>query len=289
MNPAIPIAFGTCAWTHDDWRGVFYPPHLPASGRLEYYARFLSAVEVDSTFYHIPTKSVSQHWADVTPGHFRFSCKMPREITHERKLRECDELLAQFLDGIEPLAPKLGCVLIQLPPFVSPKRDEHALREFVHALPAGWPWAVEFRNHEWHFPRIVHLLEERRICWCWNDLSPLKDAGAAAFDFDPQTADFAVLRLMGDSSTKYRPDGSLVHHYNRIQWSRDAAMENWAAKIRQTATELKRVMVFANNHYEGYSPETARRIAAKLGVELRLPGPRDLHPAAAAEQLDLWG
>lgn len=282
------LAFGTCAWTHDDWRGVFYPPHLPPSGRLAYYSQFMTAVEVDSTFYHIPTPAVASHWAEVTPREFLFSCKVPREITHERKLRECESVVTDFLSGIEPLREKLGCLLIQLPPFFAPKRDEHALREFVHSLPGGWPWAIEFRDHEWHFPRIVHLLEERGICWCWNDLSAVKNADAAAFDFRPRTADFAVLRFMGDSSTKYRGDGSLVHHYDRLQWPRAASLENWAAKIRTEAPELKRMMVFANNHFEGYAPLTAQRFAEKLGAALHLPGRKDLHPGEDAEQLGLF-
>ena len=288
MNPGLPISFGTCAWTHDDWRGVFYPPHLAPSARLAYYARFFSAVEVDSTFYHIPSPAIAAHWAEVTPSAFRFSCKVPKEITHERKLRECDPVIADFLRGIEPLREKLGCLLVQLPPFFAPKRDEHALREFVHSLPADWPWAIEFRDHEWHYPRIVHLLEEHRVCWCWNDLSSIKDADAAAFDFRPRTADFAMLRLMGDSSTKYRADGELVHHYDKLQWPREASLENWAAKLRQEAPELKRVLVFANNHFEGYAPRTAQRCAKLLSVDLALPGHKDLHPGESAEQLGLW-
>jgi uncharacterized protein YecE (DUF72 family) len=245
-------------------------------------------VEVDSTFYHIPTRSVSAHWSDVTPPTFQFSCKVPKEITHERKLRDCSGLVAEFLNGIEPLVGKLGALLIQLPPFFAPKRDEHTLREFVLSLPTGWPWAIEFRDHEWHLPRIVHLLEQKGICWCWNDVSSLQNADAAAFDSHPRTSEFAVVRLMGDLSTKYRGDGSVIHTYNRTQWPRETSVENWAAKVRAEGPELKRVLVFANNHFEGYAPETAQRIARVLGVTLNLPGRKDLHPGENAEQLGLF-
>src|SRR5262245_43572491 len=107
------IRLGTCAWSYDDWRGAFYPEHLPAGERLPFYARHFPTVEVDSTFYHPPAPHVSAHWAEVTPDHFRFSPKLPREITHERKLRDCREPLDAFLAGIEPLGEKLGAVLIQ--------------------------------------------------------------------------------------------------------------------------------------------------------------------------------
>ena len=108
VNPpdTAKIHIGTCAWTHDDWRGVFYPEHLPSSERLAFYARWFDAVEVDSTFYHIPASHVTAHWAEVTPPGFRFSCKVPREITHERKLRDVDEPLAAFLHGVKPLREK---------------------------------------------------------------------------------------------------------------------------------------------------------------------------------------
>lgn len=282
------IHLGTCAWTFDDWRGVFYPDHLPPSERLHFYSRWFDAVEVDSTFYHVPAPGIAAHWAEVTPPGFRFSCKLPREITHERRLRESGELLAAFLRGIEGLGEKLGCLLIQLPPWFQPRHDEHALREFVHALPAGFRWAVEFRDHTWHFPRIVHLLEQHRVAWVWNDLSPLKEADAAAFGFWPRTTDFALVRLMGDQATKYDPDGRHVHHYREVMWPRAQSLENWAVKIRQELPELRDVFIFTNNHFEGFSPHTAQQIAARLGIAVRLPGPADLHPDANPGQMRLW-
>ncbi len=283
-----PVSFGTCAWTHDDWRGVFYPEHLAPSGRLAWYARFFGAVEVDSTFYHPPPPKVAAHWAEVTPAGFRFSCKVPREITHEAKLRDCGEPLAAFLRGIEPLGEKLACLLIQLPPWFAPQHDEHALREFLRHLPAGFPWAVEFRDHAWRLPRIAHLLEQHSVCWAWSDQTTLEGADAAAFDFHPRTAPLAVIRLMGDQSTKYRPDGSLIHHYDRLRWPRTASLENWAAKIQVEREHLREILVFANNHFEGFSPLTAQRLAGMLGTTLALPRPAELHPSGKAAQPELW-
>jgi uncharacterized protein YecE (DUF72 family) len=288
-TPAMPpIHFGTCAWTHDDWRGLFYPAHLAAAERLAWYARWFNAVEVDSTFYHAPTPHVAAHWAEVTPEDFRFSCKVPREITHERKLRDCREPLAEFLRGVAPLEGKLACLLVQLPPRFTPKHDEQALREFVHHLPRGMPWAVEFRDHEWRYPRIAHLLEEHGVAWAWNDQTTVAAADTAAFEFHPRTADFAVLRLLGDPATKYLPDGSLVHHYTKLLWPRAASLDNWAAKIRNDAPHLRRVLILCNNHFEGYSPLTAQRIAERLGFQQRLPGPADLRADADDPQLELW-
>ncbi len=272
------IHIGTCAWTYDDWRGVFYPEHLPAADRLAFYARSFSAVEVDSTFYHIPTPHVCEHWAEVTPPGFRLTCKVPREITHDHKLRDAGEPLAAFLRAVERLGEKLGCLLVQLPPWFHPKHDEHALREFIHGLPGGFRWAVEFRDAEWHLPRFVHLLESHRVAWVWNDLSPLAQADAAAFGFLPATADFALVRLMGDLETKYDAGGKRVHHYRKIQWPRAQSLDNWAVKIQQTAAEASDVFVSVSNHFEGYAPHTARELARRLGMELKLPADSEVHP-----------
>ena len=282
------LHIGTCAWSHDDWRGVFYPEHLPSSERLAFYARWFDAVEVDSTFYHIPTPHVAEHWAAVTPPGFRFSCKVPREITHDRRLRDSDEVLAAFLRGVEPLGEKLACLLVQTPRWLVPKHDEHALREFIRALPRGFRWAVEFRDAAWHLPRIAHLLEQHGIAWAWNDLSPLADADAAAFGFFPRTADFAVVRLMGDPVTKYQADGTRVHHYREPMWPRAQSLENWAVKIRQELPTLREALVLANNHFEGFSPHTAQEIGSLLGKEVDLPGPEELHPGSGRAQMRLW-
>ena len=288
QQPAATIHLGTCAWAFDDWRGVFYPDHLPPSERLAFYARWFKAVEADSTFYHVPAPAVAAHWAAVTPPGFRFTCKVPREITHERRLRDSGDVMAAFLHGVEPLGEKLGCLLVQLPPGFRLRRDETALREFIHSLPEGFRWAIEFRDQSWHLPRIAHLLEHRRVAWVWNDMSPYAQADAAAFGFYPCTADFAVVRLMGDPATKYRSDGSPAHHYRGVMWPRVQSLDNWAVKIRQAAAGLREVFIATNNHFEGFSPYTAREIARRLGIDLKLPGEDELHPGRDRAQLRLW-
>lgn len=270
------VAIGTCAWSFDDWRGVFYPERLPANRRLEFFAQHLGAVEIDSTFYHAPTPEVAAHWAAVTPADFTFTCKLPREITHDRRLRESRELVHQFLDGIAPLRPKLAAVLIQLPPSLSVKHDETALREFLHALPRGWPFAIEFRRGDWHVPRIMHLLTEHGVAWVWSDMTPLARQAEGAMEFAPETADFTCIRLMGDLETKYRADGSKLQTYRSVKWPRDASLDNWAARIRESLTRLRRVVVMANNHFEGFAPATCARLAARLGLPVIEPSPQKL-------------
>ena len=260
------IRIGTCAWSFDDWKGVFYAEGLPAQQRLAFYGRKFGSLEIDSTFYASPSKVTAGNWMAATPGNFVFTCKVPREITHVRKLRGCDELLAAFMASIEPLKAKVGCILIQLPSYFTIRHDEIALREFIHRLPVGYRWAIEFRDRGWNMPRIAHLLSEHRVCWVWNDASSLEAQNEAPFRFLPQTTDFLYVRFLGDLSTKYRDDGGRVHRYEKLQWPRSASLESWAVRIRQHYSEVERVFIFANNHFEGFAPVTCRRIAESLGT-----------------------
>ena len=174
LNQQQKIRIGACAWSFEDWREIFYPRDLPESRWLEFYARYFPTVEIDSTFYAAPGADAVRRWLDLTPSHFRFSCKLPREITHQCKLRDCSAELSGFLRAIEPLAPKLHIILIQLPPSFLPKEGKVPLRSFVEQLPRDFRFAIEFRHPGWHRPQFIHLLEKHRICWVWADTSPLE-------------------------------------------------------------------------------------------------------------------
>jgi uncharacterized protein YecE (DUF72 family) len=281
------IRIGTCAWSFEEWRGNFYPAELPPSRWLEFYARYFPAVEIDSTFYNAPSEATVVRWADVTPASFRFVCKLPRAITHERGLRDCQAELNQFLRALEPLGQKLHVVLIQLPPFFTPRNGRQALRSFLEQLPRDFRFAIEFRDPGWHRPQHIHLVEKYRVCWVWADTSPLNERNLAPFEFLPRTADFLYLRLLGDYATKYDSDGQRVHRYGKLLWKREAALESWALKVEKHLGEVRSVWSFVNNHFEGFSPETCQRLANRLGYDLTLPSAEET-ASADPGQLDLF-
>ena len=265
------IRIGTCAWGFEDWRPTFYPAELPESHWLEFYARTFPAVEIDSTFYSPPSSDVARRWVELTPAHFRFSCKLPRAITHACQLRDCTAEFNEFLRAIDPLAAKLHVILIQLPPAFSPKDGKTALRAFLRQLPKAFRFAIEFRHGGWHRPQFIGLLERYRVAWVWADTSPLNERNLAPFEFLPRTADFLYLRLLGDYATKYSADGNHVHSYSKLLWKREAALESWAIRIERHLAEVRSVWAFVSNHYEGFAPETCQRLAERLGFELALP------------------
>jgi uncharacterized protein YecE (DUF72 family) len=282
------IRIGACAWSFDDWRGPFYPPDLPNSEWLEFYANYFPAVEVDSTFYAAPSENTVRRWIEVTPAAFRFACKLPREITHARRLRDCTAELNSFLHALEALASKLQVILIQLPPSFAPKDGKRVLREFVSGLPHDFRFAIEFRHPGWHRPQFIHLLEKNHVCWVWADTTPLNERNLAPFEFLPLTTDFLYVRLLGDYATKYDVDGEHVHRYQKLLWKREAAIESWSLKIERRLSEARNVWAFVSNHFEGFAPETCQRLARRLGLDLRLPSEaRKLSSDQERSQLDL--
>ena len=218
---------------------------------------------------------------------FVFSCKLPREITHQCKLRDCSAELGGFLRAVEPLVPKLHIILIQLPPSFLPKEGKVPLRSFVEQLPRDFRFAIEFRHPGWHRPQFIHLLEKHRICWVWADTSPLNQRNLAPFEFQPRTTDFLYVRLLGDYTTKYDRDGKHRHRYGKLLWKREAAMESWALKIERQLSDVRAVYAYVNNHFEGFALESAQRLAERLGYELPLPSTEAQTSAEDRKQLDL--
>ncbi|MEP7015844.1 MAG: DUF72 domain-containing protein [Verrucomicrobiota bacterium] len=282
------IRIGACAWSFEDWRGLFYPPGLPESHWLEFYARYFPAVEVDSTFYGAPGEETVRRWMDATPASFRFACKLPREITHACRLHDCSAEMSAFLRAVEPLATKLQVILIQLPPSFAPKDGRQPLRKFLTQLPKTFRFAVEFRHPGWHRPQIIHLLEKHRVCWVWADTTPLNERNLAPFEFLPLTSDFLYLRLLGDYATKYTSDGKHLHRYEKLLWKREAALESWSVKVERHLGEVRNVWAFVGNHFEGFAPETSQRLAQRLGYDLVLPSEGEtIAPGQDRSQLEL--
>lgn len=280
--PPERIFAGTCAWSFDDWRDVFYPHALQRNRWLEFYARHFNAVEMDSTFYHLPSAETVDHWSALTSPDFRFCPKLPKTLSHEKRLEDPAPEIAMMRRLSDELAPRLGCALLQLPPsFHARPHEEKTLRAFLRAWPEDIPLAVEFRHESWETPGAARVLEDHNVAWVWADNLPLGAEKHAGFGFLPVTARHLYVRLLGDFRTKYGPGGKETHCYGKLLWPRGTALEHWAVKLGHHA-DATAVYIFANNHYEGMGVETARCIAAKLGISL---------PAVARSpgQLDLFG
>lgn len=246
----MTIFLGTQGWSYKDWVGPFYPAGTVARDFLARYAEVFDAVELDTTFYGTPRPQLVDAWLRSTPESFQFTAKMPRGITHDRHLIDADEELADFLASIGRLGPKLGAVLIQLPPdFVYDERS--ALEAFLKALPKDIRFAAEFRHRSWLRDETFDLLREHGVAWTSIDLH-----------YMPRhielTSEFAYIRWLGDRRQ--------IQQMNAVQIDRRPQLDEWADKIEEVARRVERVYGFANNHYSGHSPSDVRYLRSRLGM-----------------------
>jgi len=177
---------GTSGYSYKEWLGHFYPERLPANAMLRYYAERFATVEINNTFYRMPAESMLARWTDEVPENFRFTLKAPRRITHDKRLREAEADVAEFLRRAGALGKKLGVVLFQLPPYL--KKDLPRLRDFLGALPPGQRVAFEFRNATWQDDEVYEALRAAGAMLCVTDT----DEGDTPF---VATTDCGYLRL----------------------------------------------------------------------------------------------
>jgi uncharacterized protein YecE (DUF72 family) len=265
------VLIGTQGWNYDAWVGSFYPKATRPLDYLRIYARAFGTVEIDSTFYGIPTAATVEHWADRVPDGFVFALKMPQAITHERKLRDAEDVLAAFAARARVLGHKLGPVLIQLGPEFGPDRRA-TLEAFLPHLPSDIKFAVEFRRPEWIEPSILRLLAEHRVALALVDGRWLPRDLMIELAKSP-TADFAYVRWMG-------PDRA-IEDYSRVVVDRDHEIAEWAAGLAELTARVSAVHGYFNNHYQGHSPASARTLQ-------RLVGQRPVEPSDLAEQVELF-
>lgn len=177
---------GTSGYSFKEWIGPFYPDKLPAGDMLRYYAERLGTVEINNTFYKMPDPEVLRRWVTEVPSSFAFTLKVRKRITHDKRLKEAGDDVAEFLRRSAALGDRLGALLFQLPPFL--KKDLPRLRDFLAALPAGAPSAFEFRHASWLDDEVYALLQEHGAMLCVADT----DSGDTPFVV---TAPHAYVRL----------------------------------------------------------------------------------------------
>ena len=185
------IWVGTSGFSYKEWRPAFYPQDLSDKQFLQYYATRLNSVEIDSTFYRMPTAKTIEGWKNTTSGDFRFTIKASQQITHRERLNLPSDALGYLLSVVPGLGNRLGMVLYQLPPFF--KCDKQRLELFVSQLPRGIPAAFEFRHESWFDTEIYKTLEQHGVALCVND----SDEKTTPLEL---TAPFTYLRLR---RTKY--------------------------------------------------------------------------------------
>ena len=239
---------GTMGWSYKFWTGKFYPEKLKPDGFLAEYAKHFVSVEVDSTFYRIPSETTVEKWKTQTPNEFTFALKFPRVITHVKMLHDCEEQTEAFMRSASQLHPKLGPLLVQLPPQFKPNRLS-TLKDFLSVLPKGFLYAVELRNKEFKETRLSTMLANRQTALVVNDLSML--------DTTMLTAEFAYVRWEGDRN-------SVKGTLGKTEVDRTSDIESWAQKISNLGNRVTDLFGYFSKYYSGYPPDDAEQLSRLL-------------------------
>ena len=252
----MEIRLGTQGWSYADWVGDMYDAAARPDSYLAAYAQEFGTVEIDSTFYGTPAPERVRKWAASVPEAFRFSCKLAREITHERRLLESRGLIAEFYDAMRAFGERFGCVLVQFDASFG-RAEEPALRAALAAFPSDVRTAFEFRDPAWYEPEIQTLLEERGFALAVAD-APFVPRDVLAATLARARADFAYIRWIGDHDAFVR--------FDRVQRSRSDQVAWWARAVSGMPRPPERVYGYVNNHFAGHSPATVRALYAALGM-----------------------
>jgi len=229
---------GTSGYNFPEWKGTFYPPKLPTAKWLEFYASRLGTVEINYTFYRMPTAKVVAGWDAVTPPGFSFVLKAPQRITHIARLKNVDDTLRFFLETARTLGPKLGPILFQLPPNF--KKDIERLGDVLTLFPADLRCAWEFRHASWFDADVYELLRTGNAALCVADT----DEGTTPLE---ATADFGYVRLRDEGYKK-------------------KDLEDWVTKLKGLGGGWADAYVFFKHEGKGEGPKLAAKFGALFGL-----------------------
>ena len=239
---AAEIRIGTSGWHYRHWVGTFYPPDLKTSQMFAFYQRFFDTVELNNSFYRLPTPDAFRAWRASAGPEFVFAVKGSRFLTHNKKLKEPEQALHNLLPRAELLGEKLGPVLFQLPP--KWKLNLERLDTFLQALPKVHRYAFEFREETWHTQAVYDILRRYNAAYCIHEL--------AGFHTPIEvTADFAYVRLHG-------PGGKYQGCYT------DDKLQEWADRIAEWSRKLRAVYVYFDNDDSGYAPRNALELKRRV-------------------------
>jgi uncharacterized protein YecE (DUF72 family) len=251
------IHIGTSAFTAAGWEHTFYPAEMKPAEYLTFYATKFDTVEVDSTFYRAPSAGTVNGWARKVPEGFILAAKVPQKITHEKVLQDCDEDLKYFLETMDLMGDKLGPLLFQFGYFnktAFKSGDEFLarLKLFLKKLPKGYKFALEIRNKQWLTAQFFDLLREHKVAYALIDQVWMPRASEIFEKFDPITADFTYIRLLGDRKGIEQK----TRVWDKVIVDRSKDLKSWVDVCERTTRRGVRTFVYINNHFSGHAPAT---------------------------------
>jgi uncharacterized protein YecE (DUF72 family) len=271
-DAACPVRFGTSSFSNADWVGPFYPAGTAAGAMLGHYATVFDTVEVDATWYALPSQRMVAGWAEKVPAGFLLSAKFPRSIVHGGAGAKPDPRLVldpdvtyedrdTFLERMAVLGPRLGPLVLQFPffnreayPSAGPFLER--LDRFLGDLPPGLTYGVEIRNRAWVVPDLRAILARHRALLVLVDQAWMPHGDEVERRFDPVTGPLAYVRLLGDRQAIER----VTTTWEKEVLDLGERIDRWAALLVRLMDRNVKSLVYVNNHYAGHAPTTVRRL-----------------------------
>ncbi len=279
-NPSL-VRFGTSSFSSEDWVGPFYPDGTKPAEFLGYYAKQFDTVEVDATYYAIPSARTVAGWAEKTPESFLISAKFPRSIVHggegatpdSKLILEPDVTYAdrdRFLKVIAELGKRLGPLVLQFPYFskkVFASREPflERLDRFLTDLPEGFRYGVEIRNRTWLKSDFIEILRRHTVALVLVDQAWMPHGDEVEQLFDPVTSDFCYVRLLGDR----QQIEAITKTWEKEVIDRDESLARWSAFLVRMMQRHIQTLVYINNHFAGHAPATLRKLKKLFEQDLK--------------------
>ena len=226
---------GCSGWHYEHWHGLYYPDKLPRAKWLQFYAGQFNTVELNNSFYKLPSEKAFTTWRESTPDNFIFAVKVSRFITHIKRLKNLGSAVDNFLSRAVLLEGKLGPLLYQLPPNM--RRNDELLRDFISSLPPKYLHVVEFRHESWIDDTVFDILRGHNIGLCVFDMPGFGCPLVA-------TSDFVYVRFHGS-------EGLYSSFYSEEELSQ------WAKRIARLTKDVKVSYIYFNNDTQAFAVKNA--------------------------------
>ena len=269
------IHFGTSSFSEPDWVGVFYPKGTKSADFIKYYSSVYKTVEVDSTYYAIPSQASINNWNMKTPEDFIISAKFPKSITHcgetavpnpelIMNIEKTSDDTERFLQQMNQLGSRLGPLVLQFPYFskkIFPEKKVfyERLNNYLNKLPKEFKFGVEIRNKYWLSKEYASILKQYNIALILQD-HPWMPMGDEIEKFcDPHTSDFMYIRLLGDR----KAIEAITTKWDKEVIDKNSSLDRWAKLIAENTKKKMPTYTYINNHYAGHAPATLEKLKSR--------------------------
>ncbi|MFX1337999.1 MAG: DUF72 domain-containing protein [Promethearchaeota archaeon] len=251
------ILIGCAGWDYNDWVGPFYPKNMERFHHLEYYTKYFDIVEINSTFYNLPSEEMVINWVERVPKSFRYIVKVWQKISHNLNDPELESHIAQFYSRMAFLKEKISKFLIQFPPwFKYSEKHFKQLSTLLKQIPLEYNYVIELRDNSWFDAEVISKIIDRSRIILGTTYIP----GVTPYYMPNQRKYY--IRLIGDRE---------LNVFNRIQRKQEDAINDLTQKIQNLtqSPEIYEIFIIVNNHFAGFAPESANELKKRFNIPIK--------------------